>query len=326
MRLVFRLTLAAALISAPVWGQADPGALFDQGVEDMRKGNYQLGCAAIKGSLELDRRPGTMFTLAECYRLAGKFASAVELYDEYLALHSRMSSKEQAQQGARATISEEERGKLLPRVPWVTVVLPSGAPDGVVITLDDRPFAKQLVGKATAIDPGRHYFTVWAPGRERIQEDIDIGPGQRITVDLDVPPLSDSPNTENPDEFIQEPQPDEPPPHSLTPWFYVAGGIGVAGLATGAVAGVMLLNERQKIFDECEGTQCSPDGKEAADLAQNTLAPVTTVALGVGVAGVIVAVVLLVADSSEAAPTAARVTPMIAAGSGRPQLGVQGTF
>jgi hypothetical protein len=225
-------------------------------------------------------------------------------------------------------------------VPWVTVVLPAGAPDGVVITMDDRPFAKQLVGKATAIDPGRHYFTVWAPGRERIQEDIDIGPGQRITVDLDVPPLSDSQSTEDPEGFIQdEPEPDRPAPRSLTPWFYVAGGIGVAGLATGAVAGVMLLDKRQEIFKECDGTRCSPEGKEAADLAQNTLAPITTVALGVGVTGVIVAVVLLLADGGETAPTTARsgspraarrpqmnLTPIIAIGSGRPHLGVQGSF
>ncbi|HEX4476244.1 MAG TPA: hypothetical protein VH142_14260, partial [Polyangiaceae bacterium] len=75
----------------------------------MKAGRFKIGCALIKQSLDVDPRAGTMFTLAECFSRAGKYASAVELYDRYLALVDTLPADQKEQQQARADVSRTER-------------------------------------------------------------------------------------------------------------------------------------------------------------------------------------------------------------------------
>src|SRR5262249_43197556 len=140
----------------------DAQALFDQGLGDMKAGRYKIGCALIKRSLDVDARPGTVFTLAECYSRAGKYASAVSFYDHFLATFEAMPREQQEQQQARADISRSERTRLIAQVAWLTVIIPPLV-QGVVVTLDGEEFPPSLFGIATAIDPGPHVFTTRAP-------------------------------------------------------------------------------------------------------------------------------------------------------------------
>jgi len=295
-----------AVAVAPVKVHAqDAQGLFDEGLSDMRAGRFKIGCALIKKSLDVDPRPGTEFTLAECFSKAGKFASAVELYDRYIAAFDSMPADQRSDpdQKARADISRSERTRLVSLVSWVTVTLPSSAPPGVLVTKDGEPFARGLFGVATAVDPGPHVFTTRAPEGPLIEQRVDVAAGERKAVTLQVagvaPPPDDTPpdDTAPPDGLPH----DEAEHHnSLLPWVYVSGGIGAAGLITGAVSGGILLSKRATIVSDCPGHVCKTQkGKDAADLAQNTLAPLTTVALSVGAAGAATAVILLVIGNHE---------------------------
>ena len=73
---------------------------------------------------------------------------------------------------------------------------------------------------------------------------------------------------------------------------YVAGGLGLAGLAVGAVTGVLVLDRKSTVNDECKGHVCSKEGKEAADSGQ-TLAAISTIAFAVGIAGAATGVTLI---------------------------------
>jgi hypothetical protein len=84
----------------------------------------------------------------------------------------------------------------------------------------------------------------------------------------------------------------------------------------------MLLQDRAKIMDECPASGRQPDGSipckdggyAAAMRAKNTLAPLTTVALSVGAAGVAAGVVLWILDanSTSARPSATTTLPLFA--------------
>ena len=76
---LFALTLAWAP-SALAQDSVTSDALFQKGIDDLAAGRYDIACPAIAESLRLDPRPGTLFTLAECYSKAGKVASAVVRY------------------------------------------------------------------------------------------------------------------------------------------------------------------------------------------------------------------------------------------------------
>jgi hypothetical protein len=177
--------------------------------------------------------------------------------------------------------------------------------------MDDVPFAANLLGVPIAVDPGKHEFTTRAPGGPLIGQVIELEPGERRAVTLNVRSVSDN-DSDLPPPSIEDPVEDD---SGHSGWFYVAGGIGIVGAATGAVAGAILLDKRRTIMKECHDTdatpqiECTPKGKAAADSAQDVFAPVTQIALGVGAAGLAVAAVLWFTEGSSAPRDEARVRP-----------------
>lgn len=331
--------LLSALFLARSGHAQDAQALFDQGLTDMKAGRYKIGCLLIKRSFEIDPRAGTAFTLAECYAKAGRYASAVEMYDDYLSRYETMSDAQKEQQKARAELSRSERSRLLTLVAWVTVKLPQSAPAGVVVTRDDESFPSSLLGAATAMDPGPHQFTTHAPDGPLIEQRVDVASGERKEVILEVrspggvepegpPPAPDGePNTPE--------APVDKGAHHTSPWVYVAGSVGAAGFVTAAIAGGMLLQKRSTINSECRKDQPNPDGsipcsqagKDAADLAKGTLAPITEVGLAVGAAGAIATVLLLVFDKPKDAPRGGTgVQPTATVSGSGATLGVRGAW
>jgi hypothetical protein len=302
------LSPRAAAQSASGGGE-DAQLLFDEGLKYMLDGELKMGCAFIKRSLDVDPRPGTIFTLAECYARAGKIASAVEYYDEYLNVYSRMPPDEQERQRARSDVSHKERSKLVKSVPWITMELPTDAPDGVVVTMDDEPFPNSLFGVAIAVDPGKHWFTTRAPGGPLARTELTVEPGTRKTHVLELHTAgSEGSQPEEPIGTDSE----GPSSSGISPLVWVFGGLGVAGVATATVTGIMLIDLASGIHDQCDevngtfacGDPDDPDAQRALDdvaLAQDTLGPINTVGIAVGVIGLGTAAVLLLtgSDSTE---------------------------
>jgi hypothetical protein len=113
----------------------------------------------------------------------------------------------------------------------------------------------------------------------------------------------------------------------------VAGGVGAAGLLTGAVTGVMLLDAKSTIKKSCYPESklpngqipCDPAGADAAHRAQGTLAPIATVGFALGGAGIAAAVAIFLAgDSKASAPGTA--TPTLAVGPGLATVGFRSAF
>jgi hypothetical protein len=187
----------------------------------------------------------------------------------------------------------------------------------VLVTRDDEGFPASLLGVATAMDPGPHRFTTRAPDGPLVEQQIDVAPGERKELVLDVrtadsaaPSDTPPPDGETPPDDGETPPPDTQGRHP-SPWVYVAGGVGVAGFLTAGVAGGLLLSKRAVVIDNCDSGQRNPDGsipctqagKDAADVAQHTLAPITEVGLAVGAAGAIGTILLLVLDKPKPAQT-----------------------
>ncbi len=82
------LVSAALLLSGGVAAAQDISAakaLFEKGVEDLQAGKLDTACPALAGeSYRMDPRPGTLFTLADCFDRAGTPASATARYEDYL--------------------------------------------------------------------------------------------------------------------------------------------------------------------------------------------------------------------------------------------------
>jgi hypothetical protein len=296
-----------ALAEGEASGGEDAQLLFDEGLDYMLKGELKVGCAFIKRSLDVDPRPGTIFTLAECYARAGKFASAVEFYDEYLNVYSRLPPEDQERQRARADLSHKERSKLVKSVPWITVTLPDDAPKGVVVTMDDEPFPDTLFGVAIAVDPGKHWFTARVPGGPLARTELTVEAGARLTHVIE---LVGNTGPEGGEDVTEPDDLDEPSPGTSSgpsPLVYVLGGVGLAGVATATVTGIMLVDLASGIHDHCKQDATNSytcDSQEYVDdakLAQNTLGPINTISIAVGAAGLGAAAILLLTGNDDGA-------------------------
>jgi hypothetical protein len=107
----------------------------------------------------------------------------------------------------------------------------------------------------------------------------------------------------------------------------VSIGVGVAGVATGAVFGILAMNKKNESDDACPNQQCTAAGVEAnADAGR--FADYATIGFGVGIAAGILGTVLLLTDSpSQERSTAARgwsIVPSTTTGGAR--LDVTGRF
>jgi hypothetical protein len=153
--------------------------LFDRGVAQMNAGRYEEACPAIEESYQLDPRAGTLFTLAECERMRGRIATAVEKYGEYLAWVARMPSDQQEKHGERAELARKQKAILGPQVPELTLVLPPSAPPGILVKCDDRAVAMTGTSVTIMLDPGAHSIVTQAPDAVKFENQFSIQQGEK---------------------------------------------------------------------------------------------------------------------------------------------------
>jgi len=309
------LGLAAVAPAARAEDGESAASLFDQGLAAMQVGRYKIGCALIKQSLDVEARPGTVFTLAECYAKAGRYASAIELYDRYLSAVAALPPEQQAAQRDRVEVSQVERTQILSLVAWLTVRLEGTPPGGLRLSRDGAAFPVELAGLALAFDPGPHVFTTQAGDGDVTEYRIVLVPGERTELVLRSigAPAADSTGSGSPPGAAAADAAPESGP-SAGPWPWVAAGVGTAGLVTAGVSGFLLVSARAKFLDDCdtrERTCTTRAGLDAQESARDLYAPLTGVGLAVGAAGLGTAALLWWLAPDGAGPTAAtRAVPL----------------
>jgi hypothetical protein len=172
----------------------------------------------------------------------------------------------------------------------------------VRVSMDGTLLAERLDGRALEVDPGTHTFRFEMGGAEAVEQTAIIGEGERhrvIRVEMGtavVPPPPPPPPRE-------PPPPDQPHPGRHVPvGVYVAGGIGVAALASFAAFGISGQSERSDLQSTCAPTGTCTD--DAVSRARTKLI-VADVSLGVGVVAVGLAAYWLIdALSSHPKPVA----------------------
>jgi hypothetical protein len=288
---------------------ATAGALFDKGVADMQAGHFDSACPALEESQQLDPHPGTLFTLAECQAKWGKVASAVQHYQDYADLVSRLPPGQQARHRERVGIAKAQVGKLKPSVPTLTLVLPATAPPETSVTRNGVALQGAALGLALPVDPGQYEIVTHLPSGAEHSTTVSIALGDAKRVELDVSQPA-APALPASDSAALAPTNSAPlaesPRKSNTP-AYLIGGIGVAGVAVGSVTGILVFGKKSTVKDECAGSTCSSAGVSAANSGK-TLAIVSDIGFGVGIVGLATSAVLLL-TRPKAEPAAQLLAP-----------------
>jgi hypothetical protein len=310
--------------TAPEGYVSRPHRLFREARALMDQGEFEKAAALLEEALKELPGKGISFQLAVCYERMGRFASAWARFQEVAYL------EEAAGDGARAQIARSRALAIASKVPHVIITVAQPA-DGLVVERDGVPLASATWGTPLPQDPVRVVISASAPGRQPWQRSIDLGAGESQRVD--VPALEPV--------VVVAPAPNERAPAArsstgaswATPRRIAAlasGGLGLAGLATGAVFAIQSISTYQSANAYCNASNRCSDPRGVA-LRQTAIddGNAATVAIGLGVVAVVAGVVLWISGAPEAggARRSTEVTAVrLRAGAGGPSLVMEGAW
>jgi hypothetical protein len=285
----------ALLYAPPVWAQPyDPASaesVFREAKASVQRGDFKTACPQFAESQRLDPAPGTLLNLGACEEHLGAIASAwghfVEARDQLAVGDDRLA------------FARQRIDAIAPRVPHLVVRLAAAAPSGTRVMRGSIEIGTAALGVPMAVDPGELTLTATAPGGATTTKTVTLREGATTEVTLDVvmqtvqPPAdplrAPGPTTDT------TPRPSGSDPRRPLGW--IVGGVGVAGVALGAVAGIVAIGDANTFKRDCtaQGLCQSQAGVDAA-AAGKTTSTLSTVALIGGAVATGVGVYLLLSS------------------------------
>lgn len=318
--------LLATALPAYAEDPAGAEALFREGRALFADGQVEAACLKFKASQALEASPGTLLNLAACHSAAGKTATA---WAEFVAAGRLAHSEHKDRQEAEA---KRRAAELEATLSYLTVRVAAPVP-GLEVRRAGELLEPSIYGMRVPVDPGLQTIEVSAPGYQMRHLEVRV-PASKGDEVVDVPKLEPSAATATATSAVPPPSagsvssgtgPTRPAPttppvaahHSSRTLPIVVGGIGGALLLTGAVAGTLALRSNSAAKELCpEPSHCNDSKARSLAERRNTEALIADVGVGVGLAGLGLAAVLLLTSKSDEAgqPTAHRVFPVVAPG------------
>lgn len=332
------LALTAAPSLALAGDTSTAEALFQSGLDAMKREDFKAACEAFAGSNEADPSPGTQINLALCSEKQGKLATAWGWYRTAAGLAEQRGQRE------RADLARAEAAKLEPKLRKIVIVAPN-APQGLMVSRDGAPVPAAILGREVPVDPGVHVIEVSAPGKKPWSTKVSLAPGPGVDR-VEVPALEDAPVSAG--EVVPRPGGGEyqapaggDDGSSKRNVGFVVGGAGiVALLVAGGLQGLALIvnSEAKDIKADLDATpndaanqarrtnlQESYDSKKDAAKTNQTAAIITG---GVGVVALGVGAYLVLTSGPSKKESASSHKPVIVPllGGGTAGLGLSGSF
>jgi hypothetical protein len=222
--------------------------LFDQGLKEMKAGQFEKACNSFERSIATYADSGTKGSLARCYEKLGRLASAWLMWRELADL---------APSGDLRRDAAAQAARLAPKIGRYLLKLTNPAP-GLAVTINGKP--TRLTDVPVPIDAGGVIVRAYAAGRKDWSTELTATDGSVLAIE--VPELAPDVVEEvkkPPPEIVQPPP---PPPPSKTRKFVGLGLIGVGGAAVvfGGLVGLKANNLFSDAQDTCGGSvsNCIP--------------------------------------------------------------------
>ena len=290
--------------------------LAREGVKAARDGRCADAVPKLERARELYEAPVIpAVALGDCLIKIGKVVQGTEILQ--IVARANLGPKPEkfnvvAKENARRLLEQA-----LPKIGKLLVAVDGPAGIEVSVTIDKQALPKSLIGIGRPSDPGEHVVEATGPGLLPSSQTVTLAEGQELSVSLVVKldPAAIKP-AERPLAVATD-----RPPRSKVPGIVLLG-IGGAGIASGAVTGIMALGTRSTLNTECPNRQCGPSA--SSDLSSlKTLSWVSTIGFAAGAAAAGVGVILLVRSTSDPSKTGRlTLTPSIGFGN----VGLSGEF
>ncbi len=235
-------------------------ALYDQATSEMDAKRYATACPRLEEVTRLiPEGLGAKLTLGECYESQGRLASAWTQYTLVGASAVKAGQSERSQRAAaKAAALQPRLATLSLDVPAATRSVP-----GLAITRDGLPVAAEQWATATPVDAGKHEIVATAPGHEPWKYPIEATDGAKLSVRVKAFEPDTGPKAAPVVEAEAPITPSSPPRAWQRPAGIAVMGLGVAGVAIGAVLGGLAIgkNSESNRDNHCDANDsCDPQG------------------------------------------------------------------
>ena len=310
------LTVAAVLFALPARAQTDPvaaQALFDDAKRLMSSGHAAEACPKLAESQRLDPGVGTLLNLGDCYDQIGKPSRAWATFREAEAAALHEGQNDRVRYAKRRV--QETEAKLV----RLTVDVPIEAREPSLEVLRDGDALREpLWGSAVPVDPGDHVVEARAPGYKTFTAHVTashdpivvrVVPLERdATVVEPTPPAIDRTPPVTIESLPPTPPPPPPPSSTIRTLGLVTGSVGLAGVAVGALFGVLAIDRDNAARGAgCDATTCPTPGALSLSSDAKTFAFGSDIAFIAGGVFVVTGIVCLLAAPRSTAAQVARV-------------------
>ena len=308
--------VALALSATPALAQDSPSAeetaaartLAHEGIRLADAGLCEEAIDKLTRAEKLYHAPVVLGRLGECLVARGKLVEGTETLRKVLREPLPpnppavlLKAHERAQ-----SVLDKAKGRI--GALNITVQGPSDTAS-VVVSVDGDPMNVALLEVDRPTDPGEHLIEARAPGFSSASARVSLGPGARQIVNIELAPdpnavvsaatpafaapspasapPAPAPTTSPSNAPVADASAAKPEAPNLVPAYVAWGASGVL-LGAGTVLGVMALDRKGQLDDECSGNVCPESSRDHLDAARGigTLATLSFVgagaALGVG--------------------------------------------
>jgi PEGA domain-containing protein len=295
-RLISSLSLACALLGAamPVAAQdaaelKQARAQFQQATELEQARNWTAALQAFREVGQVRMTPQVRFHIAVCEENLGRWVAALGGYELALADADRVNPDFQSE-------VEENVKKLRARIPKLVIERGAGA-KAAAIELDGVAVGDSSIGVEVPLDPGPHAVTAKAPNHKPFDTNVTLKEEETSKLEVTLERL--------PSEAVGPVAPEAPPekpPSKVVP--FVIGGVGIASLIGSGVLFGLRQSTLADLDKACPSRSDCPKNKQSSYDNLKVYNYGAQIALGVGVAAVGTAAVLLLVQRKKQEPVA----------------------
>jgi hypothetical protein len=288
--------------------------------------NLPLALDEFRASYDVVASPNTRFSIARCLRDMNRLTEAYVEFGKTDA-EATAAAAGDPRYAQTADAAKKEQDAVATQIGLVTVTIANAAPDAT-LTVAGAPVDHALWTQAVPVMPGAVDVVVSSGGKELAKQSITVAAGEKKTVAIDVKPVvapppivavvppptakggSGNDDDDNPWEKQQRaaataplaPPADANPRAKLRPYAYVAGGVGVVGLATFAIFGLLEKSTYSGLQSDCPNHVC-PASKYSDVSTGQSQQTVANVGLIVGAVGLAAGATLFVLSLPKSSPS-----------------------
>jgi len=273
----------------PAMDNATAETKFNSGLRLFKAGKMADALPIFREVADANGSPNARLYIGHCLQQLGKY---VEAHKAFTAVVKQTTQRgdtkyEQTREAALAQL-----GLLEPRIAKIVVSL-ADVPSGLAVKLDGAPIEEKDLGSPIVVEPGAHKVEGTATDMVPVSRDVSVDAGESKTTILTFK-KAEAPAPAAPEPVVAKPEAPPSKPFPVRTVGFVAGGVGVAGLAVFTVAGLAAKSTFHRMSDTCGAAGCSDPGQLSEIDKGRSQQTMANIGLAVGVVGLAAGATLII--------------------------------